>query len=47
MNPQLDPKRYKMEDGRIKTGPKNFYTNPGHRVIDTLFKPYKHVPDPY
>lgn len=47
MNPELDPKRFKMEDGRIKTGPKNFYTNPNDKVIDTFFKPYRYVPDSY
>lgn len=36
-----------MEDNRVRTGPRNLYTNPDHRIIDTLFKPYKYVPDPY
>lgn len=36
-----------MEDGRVRIGPRNFYTNSNHKVIDSLFKNYKYVNDPY
>lgn len=45
-NPELDPKRFKMEDGRVKSGPKNLYTNPLSRVQDTTFKHYRYIEDP-
>lgn len=45
-NPELDPKRYKMEDGRVKSGPKNFYTNPQSKINDTTFKRYRYIEDP-
>ncbi len=47
LNPELDPKRFKMQDGRVKTGPKNLYTNSLNKVSDNYFKPYKHLPEPY
>lgn len=36
-----------MEDGRVKSGPKNFYTNPQSKVRDTTFRHYKYLEDPY
>ena len=47
MNPELDPKRFKMEDNRVRTGPRNFFTNTEQKIIDTSFRPYKHLADPY
>ena len=47
MNPELDPKRFKMEDGRVKTGPRNFYTNSDQKVCETLFKTPRYILDPY
>ena len=41
--PELDPKRYKQEDGKVKSGPRNFYSNPQSKVIDTTFKNYKYI----
>lgn len=31
----------------MKALPRNAYTNPGSKVIDTYFKPLKHLEDPY
>lgn len=45
--PEKDPKRNREEDGRVKTKLRNAYTNPGSKVIDTLFKHEKHIDDPY
>ena len=45
--PELDPKRYKQEDGKVKSGPRNFYSNPQSKVIDTTFKKYKYIEDEY
>ena len=36
-----------MEDGKVKSGFRNFYTNSDKRVADTLFKHYKYLDDPY
>ena len=47
MRPELDPKRYKMEDGRVRTGLRNFYTNSDRKVCDTLFKNPEYIIDPY
>ena len=34
-------------NGRVKTEPANFSTNPMSKVENTFFKPLKHMPDPY
>jgi hypothetical protein len=46
-NPELDPKRFKMEDGRVRSGPKNFYTNSQSKVNDTTFRHYKYIEDQF
>lgn len=47
MNPELDPRKFREEDGRVRSGPRNFYTNNNAKVAETLFKHYKYVDDPY
>ena len=47
MNPELDAKRFKMDDGRVRTGPKNFYTNSDAKVCETLFKTPRYISDPF
>jgi hypothetical protein len=47
MNPELDPKRFREENGRVKSGLRNFYTNNSQRVNETVFRHYKYVGDPY
>jgi hypothetical protein len=41
--PELDPKRNRDQDGKVKTVPRNSFTNPGSKVIDSYFKDYKHL----
>ena len=31
----------------MKSKPRNAYTNPGSKVVDSYFKNLKHVDDPY
>ena len=45
--PDLNPKRNREEDGKVKSKPRNAYTNPGSKVVDSYFKNLKHVDDPY
>lgn len=44
---EKDPKRNREEDGRVKTKPRNYYTNQQSTIITNSFKPYKHLDDPY
>ena len=36
-----------MEDGRVRTGARNFYTNSDKKVTSSLFKHYSYSIDPY
>lgn len=45
--PEPIPKRNREEDGRVKVKLRNTQTNPGSKVIDSYFKPLKHMDDPY
>jgi len=45
--PPLDPRRNREEDGRVRSLPRNAYTNSGRKIIDTYFKHEKHLDDPY
>ena len=45
--PQKDPKRNRQEDGRVKSKPRNAYTNSTFNVINSYFKHNKHMDDPY
>ena len=45
-NPEKDPKRYREEDGKVKSSPRQFQTNIQSRVLSDYFKPPKHVSDP-
>ncbi len=31
-NPELNPKRFRQSDGRVKSMPRNLYTNPNTKV---------------
>lgn len=46
-NPELDPKRNRDGDGKVKANPRNFYTNQQSTVIRSFFKPLNYIPDPY
>jgi len=46
-NPELDPKRNREEDGKVKSAPRNFFTNQQSTVIRSFFKPNKYIEDPY
>jgi len=46
-NPELDPKRNRDTDGKVKSQPRNLYTNPQTTVIRSFFKPIKYLEDPY
>lgn len=45
--PPKDPKRNRHPDGKVKIMPRNAYSNSGVKVIDSYFKPLKHLDDPY
>jgi hypothetical protein len=46
-NPETKKKIKKDENGKVKTEPKNFTTNPMSRVDQEVFKQLKHMEDPY
>lgn len=46
-NPQPKARPLKNETGRVVTKDKNITTNPMPKVHNDLFKPYKHIIDPY
>lgn len=46
-NPELNPKRNRDEDGKVKAAPRNFYSNQQSTVIRSFFKPIKYIEDPY
>ena len=46
MNPEKDPRRFRKEDGRVRSSPRQFQTNPQGRVLSDYFKPIKNVSDP-
>lgn len=43
----MNPKRNRDDDGKVKSQPKNLYTNPGTKIENTFFKHPKHLDDPY
>lgn len=46
-NPELDPKRNRDPDGKVKSELRNVYTNQQSTVIRSFFKPIKYIDDPY
>ena len=46
-DPEKDPRRFRLEDGRVKSKPRQLQTNIQSRVISDYFKPLKNVSDPY
>ena len=45
-NPEKEPKRNREADGKVKSQPRQFQTNPQKRVLSDYFKPIKNVSDP-
>ena len=46
-NPEKDAKRFREEDGRVKSQPRNFYTNPISKTEKIVFKNPAYITDPY
>jgi hypothetical protein len=46
-DPEKDPRRFRKEDGRVKSKPRQLQTNIQSRVISDYFKPIKNVSDPF
>jgi hypothetical protein len=46
-NPEKEPKRNREGDGKVRTKPRNIYTNQQTTVIKSFFKPIKYIEDPY
>lgn len=46
-NPETKVKNHRDEEGKVKTEPRNFTTNPMSKVENEFFKNPKYLPDPY
>lgn len=46
-NPESKKRNMRDGDGKVKTEPRNFTTNPMSKVKTDLFKELKHIEDPY
>ncbi len=42
-NPELNPKRNRDSEGKVKVEPRNYYTNQQSTVIRSFFKPIKYI----
>lgn len=42
-NPEKDPKRNRDPDGKVKSQPRNLYTNQQTTVLRSFFKPIKYI----
>jgi hypothetical protein len=46
-NPELNAKRNRDPEGKVKLEPRNFYSNQQSTVIRSYFKPIKYMEDPF